>query len=154
MIRLLIILLLAVGMTPSVEALKNVPPKTLQPSKIEQELLQAERAVIDASVGRDSKALQRLLSEDYMLITEDGEILNQAQAIAGLNDPDLVFENFQTEDVKVRVYGNTAIVTGRYTQKGQQKGVAFSTPYRYTDVYVKKGRAWQLVSAHGSRIKQ
>lgn len=154
MIRRLIIVLLVMGMTPSVEALKNIPPKTTQPSKVEQELLQAERAVIDASIGRDNKALHRLLSEDYVLITEDGEVVNRAQSIAGLNDPDLILENFQTEDVKVRVYGNTAIVTGRYTQKGQQKGVAFTTPYRYTDVYVKKGRAWQLVSAHGSRIKQ
>ena len=78
MIRLLIILLLAVGMTPSVEALKHIPPKTLQPSKVEQELLQAERAVIDASVGRDSRALERLLSEDYVLITEDGEVTNDS----------------------------------------------------------------------------
>jgi hypothetical protein len=52
-----------------------------------------------------------------VLITEDGEVMNRARSIAGLNDPDLIFENFQTEDVKVRVYGNTAIVTGRYTQK-------------------------------------
>lgn len=154
MIRMLLVLLLVVGMALSVEGLKNISPRAIQQSKVEQELLLAERAVIDASVGRDSKALHRLLSEDYLLITEDGEVMNRAQSIAGLNDPDLVFENFQTEDVKVRVYGNTAVVTGRYTQKGQQKGAAFSTPYRYTDVYVKKGRGWQLVSAHGSRIKQ
>jgi hypothetical protein len=52
------------GMIPNVVAFKSSPPETLQPSNVEQESLQAEHAVIDASVRRDRKALYRLLSEE------------------------------------------------------------------------------------------
>ncbi len=50
------------------------------------------------------------------------------------------------EDLKVRVYQNTAVATGRVTIKGQYSGQPTSGQYRSTHVWVKGQTGWQLVA--------
>ena len=58
------------------------------------------------------------------------------------------------DDMKVRVYGNAAVVTGRYTVKEQFKGTDLSGPYRFTDTFIKRAGRWQCVATHSSKIAQ
>ena len=55
---------------------------------------------------------------------------------------------------KVNVYGDTAIVTFASNDKGTYKGKDISGKTRWTDVFVKRGGKWQIVSSHGSRVGQ
>jgi len=123
-----------------------------QQISVEQQLKQVEREWNDAVVRRDAAALERILSDDFMLITAAGTVSTKAQLIDTIKSPDLVIEPFDTQDVSVRVYGDTAVVTGRFTQKGSYKGKAFSNQFRYTDVYVKRALGWQAVSAQSTFI--
>jgi ketosteroid isomerase-like protein len=63
-------------------------------------------------------------------------------------------ESSKSEDMKVQVYRDTAVVTYRSTDKGNYKGNDISGRYRWTDVFVKRNGRWQVVSTQGTRIAQ
>jgi len=56
--------------------------------------------------------------------------------------------------LRVKVYGKTAVVTGRFVAKGQSKGKPFTFTERYTGVFVKRDGRWQLVAEHANEIAQ
>jgi ketosteroid isomerase-like protein len=63
-------------------------------------------------------------------------------------------ESITNDDVKVRVHGDTTVVTGRTTQKGEYKGQPSISPVLFTRVYARRGGQWQLVANHVSSIPQ
>jgi len=78
----------------------------------------------------------------------------QAQQLAFTKSGDLRLESGQSDDVKVRVYKSTAVMTGRFTAKGQFRGKNIDIRERYTAVWVKKDGHWRLVAEQGNEIKQ
>jgi ketosteroid isomerase-like protein len=66
----------------------------------------------------------------------------------------LQLESGQSDDVRIRVYGNTAVMAGRFTAKSKFKGSAIEVRERYTAVWIKKQGRWQLVAEQGNPIKQ
>jgi len=130
----------------------GTPPQSSDRSKTGQELLALETAWDDAVVAKDTTALERIIADDFVMIGADGTVSDKRQLIEGIANPELQIEPFQTEDVRVRIYGNVAVLTGRYSQQGRWKGQAYETAARYTDVYVRSGGRWHAVSAQATRI--
>jgi len=60
----------------------------------------------------------------------------------------------ENDDLKVRVYGDAAVVTGRFTTKETLKGRDISGQYRFTDTWIKKAGRWLCVAGQGSKIPQ
>lgn len=131
----------------------GTPPPGSDRSRTEQELLALETAWDDAVAAKDTTALERIIADDFVMIGADGTVSDKRLLIAGITDPQLQIEPFHTEDVRVRVYGNVAVLTGRYSQRGRWKGEAYQTAARYTDVYVRSGARWRAVSAQATRIQ-
>jgi len=121
-------------------------------TRAEQKLRELEREWDAAIVRKDVATLERILSPDFVYIDSVGGVNPRAALLEGIKNSEAVMEPFETEDVSVRIYGDTAVLTGRFTQKASYKGKIFSGQFRYTDVYVKRGSSWQAVSAHASRI--
>ncbi len=65
-----------------------------------------------------------------------------------------VVESAQIDDVRVRLYGSTAVVTGRTTASGRVKGAQVSTRLRFTDVFIKASTGWKVVASHASEIRE
>lgn len=116
-----------------------------------QEILKTEREQRDAYLRRDVSATNRLVADEFVLTIQGGEIGNKANLITFLKeepaDPTLTLS---TEDTKVNVNGDTAIVTGRRIERrrrpdNNQEGVAYA---RYTRTYVKREGRWQLLAEH------
>ena len=122
--------------------------------KAEQELLRANREYDEALVRGDVVILQRLYSDEFVYTTPDGEVRDKAHQLAFTRTGDLRLESGQSDDVRVRVYGNTAVMTGRFTAKGKFKDKNVDIRERYTAVWVKKKGRWQLVAEQGNLIKQ
>ncbi len=61
-----------------------------------------------------------------------------------------VFENV---DMKPRLYGNTAVVTGRTIVKGEYDKTAIEMEFQFTDTLIWKNGRWWMVSSHASRLK-
>ncbi len=93
-------------------------------------------------------AIDRIVAPDYTLIGPSGEVVSRAQALADLKSGADKYASLTMADVKVRVFGNAAVVTGRATVKEQYKGKDVSGQLRYTDVFVKRNGRWQAVATH------
>ncbi|MEJ7698452.1 MAG: nuclear transport factor 2 family protein [Pyrinomonadaceae bacterium] len=128
---------------------------TKQQSKsVEQELMQLERDWAKATVNRDASALDRIEADDYIFTDADGSLVTKKQDIADITSGNLTAESINVDEMKVRVFGDTAVVIGRTTVKAQYKGKDISGQYRVTDVFLKRNGKWQAVASHFSRITQ
>ena len=93
-------------------------------------------------VRKDAVAAARLLADDYVFLQADGVVSNKAQNIAVLRDPAFVCQSLITEDVKVRVYGEAAVVTGRVVMRATYGGQDVGGEFLYTDVWARRDGRW------------
>jgi ketosteroid isomerase-like protein len=118
----------------------------------EQELLKLEQQWNDAMVKSDIAFLERILAEDYMFTTPEGEVLTKAELLAEMKSGEDVVASAMTHDMKVRVYGEAAVVTGHSSYQETVKGKDISGEYRWTDTWIKKDGRWQCVADHASKV--
>lgn len=94
--------------------------------------------------------LSSLLAEDFVITIEDGSIFSKAGYITHSADSSTHVEVAELSDLKVRMHGDTAIVTGAYHEKGESNGKRYEYHDRLTDVWMKSGGKWQVVASHYS----
>ena len=119
----------------------------------EQEIKALEDERNRAILNGDAATLERMTSEDYTFITLRGELRTKSEIVKGFQSGSFKYDSRTISDLNVRVYGNTAIVTGRATQKGSERGKDYSGDYRFTRVYVKQKGRWMTVALQTTRIE-
>lgn len=112
---------------------------------VEQSLIAIERKCANARVRRDVATLDSVLAPDLESIDTRGEPWDKEQFLAGVKSSDFVVESASFDDVTVRVFVNTAVVTGRYVEKSTNKGKDTSVNARFVEVYSKRAGRWLLV---------
>ena len=115
-------------------------------------LLEEERN--QAILRGDAAALERMTSDDYTFITLRGEMRTKAEIIRDFRSGAAKYQSREISDLNVRVYGNSAVVTGKAVQKGAENGKDYSGDYWFTRVYVKQGGRWVSVALQTTLIKQ
>ena len=100
----------------------------------------------------DSVWFEENLSDDFVLVTPAGSVRSKREVIRELATPGLKMEPYDPVDVAVRLYGDTAVVTGRMAQRYTLGGIRYAHDLRYTDVYVRRKGKWLLVSGHTSLV--
>lgn len=118
----------------------------------ESELLKLESQIAQAVVRRDVAFVQRVWGDDFFYTGVRGETKTKKDIVAELESGELRFERLQFDDQRVRMYGETAVVTGRATTKGRGPQGEISGQFRYTRVYVRRSGQWQLVAFQGTPI--
>jgi ketosteroid isomerase-like protein len=111
----------------------------------QEEILRLEKEFSQAIVKNDVEALGRLLADDWTIIDPDGGIIDKARFLDVLKSGTLTHEMMESDDARVHIYGNTAIVTALTTTKGKFSGQPFVTRERATDIFVKQNGIWQCV---------
>ena len=119
---------------------------------MEEELLKLEEAFAEAIVRNDPEAIGRFVSDDWIIIDPDGGIVDRMRFFEVIKSGALTHEMMESEDFRVRVYGDSAVVTGVTRTKGKFMGQEFSTQERATDVFVKRDGRWQCVLTHLTRF--
>jgi ketosteroid isomerase-like protein len=99
---------------------------------------------------RSIDILSSLLAEDFVITIEDGSVYSKAGYISHSADATVHVEVAELSDMKVRVHGDTAIVTGAYHERGESNGKRYEYHDRLTDVWMKIGGKWQVVASHYS----
>ncbi len=126
-----------------------------QRRSVEHTIRQLDNERIQAQIGADAVALDRIYADDFIGVGPSGTVRNKAQVISDFTSGDLKFQSISTDEVQVRVYGNTAVETGLSTMSGQDRGKAVPRDTRFTRVWVKQQGRWRLVANHySSRITQ
>lgn len=118
----------------------------------EQAVRQQDDRRIHAQIAADTVALRQIYADDFLGIGPTGVVRNKAQVIADFTSHELTYQSIATADVRVRIYGSTAVETGRSTMIGIDKGKSVPRDNRFTRVWVLKKGRWQLVANHYSPL--
>ena len=111
---------------------------------VEEQLIKLDKAWTSAELKGDKKAAAALIAEDFVGTTQRGELENKSQYLAGVTpNSDMV----KSDDYKITIYGNIAIMTHRSTVEGVR-----NIQFRSTHVWMKRSGKWLIVAHHGSQI--
>ncbi|HJY26464.1 MAG TPA: nuclear transport factor 2 family protein [Pyrinomonadaceae bacterium] len=114
----------------------------------EHEIRRVESEWGDAFEQRDFATLDRIMHDEYILTDPLGNVRGKAESLAALATNEVRFDSTRSDNVKVYINGDTAVVTGRSTFKGRYRGWSMAGKYQYTDVLVKRSGTWQAMSSH------
>jgi ketosteroid isomerase-like protein len=113
---------------------------------VEDQIKKMEKDRAAAVVKGDVATLEGLTSDDYILINANGQVSDKATTMNNIKTGNIKLTANEVSDLKVRIYGNTAVVTGKSDAKGTIGGRELKGPVMFTRVYVKKGGKWQSVA--------
>ena len=126
----------------------------MKTSGAEEELLKLEEAFGEAIVKNDLEGIGRLVADDWIIIDPNGEIVDRTRFFEVIKSGALTHDIMESEDFRVRAYGDSAVVTGVTRTKGKFMGQEFSTRERATDVFVRREGRWQCVLTHLTRLPE
>lgn len=135
-------------------AIQAQTPAQTKTGSVEQELIKLENEWADAWVKSDVAFFDRIEANDYTWTAPWGEVWTKARDLALLKSGDSVITSWVLSEMKVRVYRDAAVVTGRCAVKETYKGKDVSDQYRWTDTWIKRAGQWQCVAGHSSVIAQ
>jgi len=112
----------------------------------QEEIKKVEQERNQALLKHDTATLDRMTSDDYTFINQRGELRTKAEILAGFKSGSFNYDAREVSDLEVRVYGDTAVVTGRAKQKGVENSKDYSGENRFTRVYIKQNGHWVSVA--------
>ena len=117
-----------------------------------EELSTFEQEFNQAVAANDAAAIGRLVADDWVIVDADGTVIDRSRLISAIESGALTHESMESTDLEVRVHGDTAVVTGITTSKGQYLGEGFTTRERATDVLVRLDGRWLCVFSQLTRV--
>ena len=119
-------------------------------TSVEETIRKLDNERIQAQIHADATVLDRIYAADFIGVGPSGTVRTKPQVISDFTSGTLKFQSITTDEVQVRVYGDTAVETGLSTMSGQDKGKAVPRDTRFTRVWVKQQGRWRLVANHYS----
>jgi ketosteroid isomerase-like protein len=119
---------------------------------VEQTLKQLEHDWSQASLKRDLATLDKIMADDWISIDFQGRTVTKSETIANLKSGSPATQAAGIGEMKVRVFGDSAIVTGSDTEKSSVKGKDVIDKYLWTDVFVKRNGRWQAVASQSTKV--
>ena len=122
-----------------------------QPAEAEVE--QTAKAWMEAAGRRDRSSLDRFLAHEFTMVTNRGSLIDKAQWLENMLQRvgrDVTPPEFL--DVRVHVYGNTALMSSRNILRATFDGKDWSGELYLTDIWVRRDGRWQLVRRHASNL--
>src|SRR5262245_55627742 len=111
----------------------------MKTSQAEEKLLKIEKEFAQAIVRNDLEGIGRIVADEWIIIEPNGYIVDRARFFEVIKSGALTHDIMESEDFRVRVYGDSAVVTALTCTKGKFMGQEFSSQERATDVFVKRG---------------
>jgi ketosteroid isomerase-like protein len=125
-----------------------------QVSEAEEELIALENAWALAVQEGDTEGLDLIIGDDYIGTTAAGGTQTKEEYLADFVSEARMTYSLTTEDLRVRVYGETAVLTHGGHAEGELKGQSTSGDYRWTHVLVKRKGRWEAVANHVTGIRE
>jgi ketosteroid isomerase-like protein len=119
---------------------------------MEEELLELEKEFADAIVKNDPEAVGRIVTDDWIIIDADGAIVDRERFLGVMKSGALTHEMMVSDEMRVRVYGDSAVVTALTRTKGKFMGQEFVTHERITDFFVKSDGQWRCALTQLTRF--
>ncbi|MFL6543587.1 MAG: nuclear transport factor 2 family protein [Candidatus Udaeobacter sp.] len=123
-------------------------------SEDEQTLIKIQHEWAEARLKRDSSFPQRIEADDFTVVWFNGTTVSKEEDLKSYESTDTVFTDFKIDDLKVRFYGDMAIVVGQGSIKAHTKTQDLSGKYVWTDTFVKQRGAWTAVASQVTPVVQ
>ena len=133
----------------SVWLISSISMASLAQTTAEQAVMDVEKQRFEAQVKKDVPALEKLLGDDLVYTHSNGNTDGKASYIQSIKDGKSQYDEIKSEEMKVRMYGKTAVINGVCAVKMPTNP---NLRLRYTDVYVKRKGQWQLVAWQSFRM--
>jgi ketosteroid isomerase-like protein len=124
-----------------------------QSASVVDQIKKLEQDWAQATIKSGAAAVDQYEADDIITTDPGGRVTDKAQDKTDLSSGDLKFQSMELSDIRVRVYGDTAVATGTNTLNGTYKGQDISGKYRFTDTWVKRSGKWQVVATQGTKIQ-
>jgi ketosteroid isomerase-like protein len=123
-------------------------------SDIQQQLKKLSEDWAAAERQGDAAFFQRTLTDDFVGVGPLGFMLTKTDSVQRFTSGNLKYESFNWEDVKIRLYGDAAVMVGRQTQKAKYQDKVMEGQFRTTLIWVLQQGRWLLAGFHISPIAQ
>ena len=121
--------------------------------KDEKQLAELQQTLAKAWVGGDRATIERIIAPDWSSTGPDGRVADRDGVLADVFETRVHrIHRVEIDDVKVRVFGEAAVVTGRTHGVGEVRGSAYDVFIRFTDTFVRRDGRWQAVASHASLL--
>jgi len=144
-------LLMAMSMTQAQPA-ASTGAQAGSPSAAVDAVTAAELARFKAQTSGDRQALDALLGDDLIYTHSNAQVDSKATYVGSMRSGALTYKTIEPRDMKVRVFGNTAIITAAAHITAVSNGQPVDNQLRYTDVWVLRDGRWQMVSWQSTRL--
>ena len=127
----------------------------LQPDTSEvKELMRLESAWNEAHEKGDASALEKLWADDLEVTVPTMSVMSKSDVLGFARSGRMKFQRYQTSDLKVRVYGDAAVVSGRLQRTRTLNDKTVNDDWRFTKLYIRREGRWQVVAFHASEAAQ
>lgn len=123
-------------------------------SKVEEELIGVVYEWDRVMVGNEAEAIGRYMADDWTIIGSDGSIGDKASFLALVKSGALTHDVMESEEIRIRVYGETTVITARGVSGGKYQGQPFREVERVSCVFVRQTGQWRCVLTHLSRLAE
>lgn len=124
-----------------------------QEANQEKYLLDLSRRKFDWMVAKQLDSLSQLLDKDMLYIHSNGLIQKKEEMLESFKTGSLLLDSVKIIDAAIRMFGTTAIITGKGNFFGSMRGTKFQSTLLYTEVYVNENQHWKLVSRHANKLQ-
>ena len=131
--------------------LAAAPAYSQTPNANEQAVLKAYRDLDTAQFKKDRATMERLMADDYSYTHSNGRVSDKAAEIQDNMSDEIKWTDMKSDDLKVRTYGNVAVVTGQLTLTGSSKKYV-PGPRRITEIWVQRDGRWQIVGGQTTLV--
>jgi ketosteroid isomerase-like protein len=122
------------------------------PASTEAQLIQMEHDWAKALTTKDIATLDRLIAADWTSVNPAGQVKTKAMVLNGLKAAEKPQESAVLTDVKAKVFGASALVTGVAVEKSTIQGEEREGRYRFMDLFVKRNGQWVAVYTQTTKI--
>jgi ketosteroid isomerase-like protein len=121
-------------------------------SPVEDTVLKLEQQWEEALIKSDTNALDKLYAETIIYTHSSGSVDSKSTYIQAIKSGATRYASMKRDDIKVSVYGNTAVVTCHWDVHVQARGTKIDMNARYLHVYVQQKDGWKMVAHQSTRI--
>jgi hypothetical protein len=115
-------------------------------------ILDTEAKRFEAMIHQDTVLLKKLLADDLVYIHSNAYLENKTQHLEAVGTGSIQYQSIERVSVSSRQYGKVAINNGIAHVKGVFKTTPFDVQFRYTAIYRKNKKIWQLCNWQSTRI--
>ena len=127
----------------------------MDPHDVAEHLRGIEERLAAAWIEGDRASIEQILADDWSVTDLTGRVLTKAEVLKeAFEAKERRIVSMKITDLRVRPFGDWAIVTGRTDAAGEYRGETAAVALRFTDVFAIRGGRWQAVASQATLIQQ